>query len=81
MIHTDWSTVLVLLILFKNVFIFVLSLRCCTTGAAFCCGVHASHCSSFSCYRAQALEGPGSVDVAQGLSCSMSCEILPTCVP
>ena len=35
------------------------------------CGLQASHCGCFSCWRAQALEHMGSVVVVCGLSCPM----------
>ena len=51
----------------------VLGLRCCTRafsscGKWGCCGMRASHCSDFSCFRTQALGVWASVVVARGLS-------------
>ena len=86
--------------IFKFLFIFLflaaLGLCCCPrafsscgAGAPLCCGARASHCSGFSCCRAQALgmqasvvaarglQSAGSVVVAHGLSCSTACGIFP----
>jgi len=42
-------------------------------GLPFSCSVWASHCSGFSCCKAQALELGGSVVVAHGLSNPAAC--------
>ena len=41
------------------------------------CGVRDSHRRGFSCCGARALGARASVVVANGLSCTMVCEILP----
>ena len=59
----------------------VLGLQLWQVGAALCCGKWASHCSGFSCCRAQALgvqasvADLGSVVVVHELSCLMTCGI------
>ena len=66
-------------------FLAVLGLCCCSwafsscskQGLLFSCSVLASHRSGFSCCRTWALELEGSVVVAHGLSCSVSCGIFP----
>ena len=42
------------------------------------CGEQASHCRSFSCFRAWALGPTGSIVIAYGLSCSPACGIFPS---
>ena len=64
-------------------FLAVLGLRCCTQAfqlwqaeATLHCSVQASHCSGFSCCRAQALGARASVVVARGLSSCGTRELL-----
>ena len=65
-------------------FLAALGLHCCVgfcfslvagSGGCSSCSVWASHCSSFSCCRAQPLGAWASVVVAHGLSCSTACGI------
>ena len=51
-----------------------LGLHCCVW-ATLCCSTPASHCSGFSCCRAQALGAQASVVTAPGLRCSVAHEI------
>lgn len=51
--------------------------RCGEWGATLHCTVRASHCSDFTCYRAQASGVRASGIVALGLSCLSTCEIFP----
>ena len=48
---------------------------CSDQGLYSSCSAWASHCSGFSCWRARALECMGSLVVAHGLSCPMTCGI------
>ena len=50
--------------------------------ATLCCGAwHTSHCSGFSCCRAQALGHTGSVVVAHEFGCPSACAIFPELGP
>ena len=59
-----------------HLFLAVLGLCCCERAFS-SCGVQTSHCSGFSCCRARALGGMGSVVVAHGLTCPAACGIFP----
>ena len=51
--------------------------NCSEQGLLSSCGARASHCSGFSCCRAQAVGLRASAAVAQGCSCSSACGIFP----
>ena len=53
-----------------------LSLVAASSGLLSSCGVRASHCSGFSCCRAQVLDDWVSATVPHGPSCSVACGIL-----
>ena len=65
-------------------FLAVLGLHCCVgflllqrVGPALHFSAQGSHCSGFSCCRAQILGRTDSLVVVEGLSCSKACEIFP----
>ena len=73
---TSQSSFLQFIYLCINLFWAVLGLPCCTQAFSgcgerglLCCHAWASHCSGFSCYRAQGLGQAGSVATAYRLGC------------